>query len=173
MSKTRLFSKEDGTTFFEDIKAFFAGIPPYILSLLNQLQDLAEPIVEQAVEIGNVIKGLIQEDTWSGNIIESIVESTKTPIDDAVLEWLRENWGGVLAELSDLPELIADITEATEDYFDSLADLPEPLQNAMLNKTVSVIARKYSNEVLGKNLSESDADYMVQAYYVDKKSFLS
>ena len=167
-NKTRLFSQEDGTTFWEDIKAFFAGIPPYILSLLGQLKDLAEPIVEQAVEIGNGIHSIIEEGTFTGNIIDMLVNSTANDIDNKVLDWLRENWGNVLYQIEGIPDVLQDVELATEEYFETLSGFSYPVRNAIIAKTVSEITRQYSNDQLGKSLSESDADYMVQAFYVDK-----
>lgn len=168
-NRTRLFSKEDGTSFWQDIKAFFAGIPPYILSLLQDLSELVDPVIDQAVEIATAFGVAIEKGSIGGNIADAIVNATPFNFDNQFLEWWRENGTNIIQIIAGIPDDIDNIEDALEDFFNQVQGFSPQLQNGVKLKIASETARQYANSQLGKSLTESDADYMVQTFYVDSR----
>lgn len=173
MSKRRLFSNEDGTTFFEDLRGIFqdAGeaVRLFFQKLFGQIDNWYDLVGEPVVNFLEGLKEVIDTETITGSIFDSIVNSTPTPLDNAFLAWLRSNIGTVIDKWAEIPSEIDDVEEALNGLLDELGMFTGDQRDAMLHSLASTIIEAYSEDIASESgaapLVGRDADLLAQMSY--------
>jgi hypothetical protein len=162
--KKRLFSKKDGTSFFEDLKSLFADVQDSVRyffdRIFGNLRNWYDIAGEPVVVFLEGLKAVIDENVVTGSIFDAIVASTKTPLDNIFLEWLRDNLPAVIAKWQGIPQVIDETEQSIDDILGGL-DVDGGVEymveeigfevgvrrNALIHSFASVMIEEYTTHV--------------------------
>lgn len=170
-----LFSKKDGTTFAEDLRAIFSNVGAWLANavtvIFTRVDELYEQVGDPFVQIVNGIKSFVQQGTVSGNIVDAIVAAIPGTVDDAVLAWFRANVDDILEIWTGIPQSLDNIEDSLQDVIDQIKGLPAKQQAAAYNGLAATMMQRYSDDVKGIILSDTEATTLAQlSYELSKKS---
>ena len=170
MSERKLFSRKDGTSFFEDLRDIFEDtsddIRYFFQRLFGQLRNWYEIAGEPVLNFLEGLELVIADGSFTGDLIESVVEKSPNKIDDAVLEWLRSNLNNVIMEWMWLPDDINDFEDAIDHFLDEIMINPGSIQESLLDDLGAHLSSKYSEAVAKESgaepLSLNDAKNLIR-----------
>lgn len=171
--KRRLFSNNDGTSFFEDLRDVFSdateAVRLFFAKLFGNIRNWYDEVGEPVVVFLEALKSVIQSGSTTGNILDNIVASTPVKLDDVILNWLRTNLPIAINKWQGVDEIIDDAEGIVNDFIDQFSDMSDYQQNSTLNALASILIEDMSESIAADSgaspVKGVDANTLAQLSY--------
>lgn len=152
--KRKLFSRKDGTTMGEDLKAIFETEKNKLWDLVQKFGEPAEKIIDFL----RLVNEKIQEGTQTDLIIDKVLAQIPGHADEDIYKFIQAHLGGWIDSI----EMLVD--DIRRNAGDEIAESYQADYESARHKTASILLQDYLASQ-GESVARHESDYTVQAVY--------